>query len=583
MRNRGRKRALALVMTLALVAGMLPGTAGATGESNTVTENGITVVASNGGQVTYEAGSGFTLTTSGDYIITGTWERLLIGDDIFNPKYAITVPANVTADVTLNGVNIDMSGVRYVGAFLVAGTAKITLSGDNILQSGSTCAGLEVPTGAAVTIGGEGSLSATCGSGAAGIGGGGWNSGCGRITITGGTVTAKGGGGAADIGGGLCSTSDPMGTVVITGGRVSADRIHGGAGGGSTRPLEIYIRTVPLVDTSSEERAENSLLPDNDGNFTVEGAVELPFDLTIPSGKTLTVAKNATLTVEQGATLTGDGTVDNTNGEVYIAGSLAGGITIKDKDNLYYEIRLESASLTMRSGWLRATNNDSLKSSYTLEPKPGYDLPAALTSVTMDGSEVSSKYYRYLPNGILTLEDDFSPTAPVIIKAEGTLSPTPVTGVTLDAATLSLSIGSTHTLQATVTPANASDKSVSWSSSDEKIASVAPNGLVTAVAAGTADITATTTDGNKTATCTVTVNPPAPPPQPPMPPSGGGGSDRDDGPSPTEQAVSKVDKAKEGDRVEIKLPSGGKLDGTLLEAAAGKDVTLEIPAGNGVT
>ena len=61
--------------------------------------------------------------------------------------------------------------------------------------------------------------------------------------------------------------------------------------------------------------------------------------------------------------------------------------------------------------------------------------------------------------------------------------------------------------------------------------------------------------------------------------SGGGG----DSPSPAEQAASKVEKARDGETVELDLPSGGKLPGKVLEAAAGKDVTLEIDAGNGVT
>ena len=59
---------------------------------------------------------------------------------------------------------------------------------------------------------------------------------------------------------------------------------------------------------------------------------------------------------------------------------------------------------------------------------------------------------------------------------------------------------------ATVNPGNATDKSVSWSSSDATVASVDVSGKVTALKAGTATITVTTTDGGKTASCAVTVN-----------------------------------------------------------------------------
>lgn len=79
-----------------------------------------------------------------------------------------------------------------------------------------------------------------------------------------------------------------------------------------------------------------------------------------------------------------------------------------------------------------------------------------------------------------------------------------VTGVTLDKTEAALNIGETLTLTPTVLPADATDKSVTWTSSDETVATVT-DGVVTAVAAGTATITVTTTDGAKTATCTVTV------------------------------------------------------------------------------
>ena len=77
------------------------------------------------------------------------------------------------------------------------------------------------------------------------------------------------------------------------------------------------------------------------------------------------------------------------------------------------------------------------------------------------------------------------------------------TGVTVSPSTLSLESGATGTLTATVTPSNATDKSVTWSSSNTSVATVS-NGTVTAVGAGTATITATTSNG-KTATATVTV------------------------------------------------------------------------------
>ena len=86
-----------------------------------------------------------------------------------------------------------------------------------------------------------------------------------------------------------------------------------------------------------------------------------------------------------------------------------------------------------------------------------------------------------------------------------------VTDVTLDKATAEIEVGKTETLTATVKPDNAADKTVTWTSSDESVATVA-NGVVTAVAAGTATITAKA--GDKTATCTVTVKSVSPEPEP---------------------------------------------------------------------
>ncbi|MBQ9426601.1 MAG: Ig domain-containing protein [Paludibacteraceae bacterium] len=89
-----------------------------------------------------------------------------------------------------------------------------------------------------------------------------------------------------------------------------------------------------------------------------------------------------------------------------------------------------------------------------------------------------------------------------------------VTGVTLSKTAASLIVGGDAlTLTATVAPDNATDKTVTWTSSDPTVATVA-DGVVTAVAAGTATITATATNGtddtadDKTATCTVTVTEP---------------------------------------------------------------------------
>lgn len=87
-------------------------------------------------------------------------------------------------------------------------------------------------------------------------------------------------------------------------------------------------------------------------------------------------------------------------------------------------------------------------------------------------------------------------------------TPVAVSGVALNKKVATINVGKTVTVKATVTPANAANKTLSWTSSNTKIATVS-NGVVKGVKAGRAVITAKTTDGsNISATCTVTVKQP---------------------------------------------------------------------------
>ena len=91
----------------------------------------------------------------------------------------------------------------------------------------------------------------------------------------------------------------------------------------------------------------------------------------------------------------------------------------------------------------------------------------------------------------------------------------PVSQITLNKTSTSISVGNSEKLTATVTPENAANKDLKWASSDTSVATVAADGTVTAVKAGTATITATAADGSgKSATCTVTVTGGTTPSQP---------------------------------------------------------------------
>ena len=104
---------------------------------------------------------------------------------------------------------------------------------------------------------------------------------------------------------------------------------------------------------------------------------------------------------------------------------------------------------------------------------------------------------------VTTEEGNKTDECKVIVKEES--DPVAVTGVKLPFTALTQKIGTSFTLVATIEPANATNKTVTWSSSNNTVASVTNMGVVQAKAAGTADITVTTADGGHIATCSFTV------------------------------------------------------------------------------
>ena len=195
--------------------------------NNYIEQDGIKIIFDNGGEVAYTEDSGFTLKSSGGYTVSGTWNGHLTAS-AGNYHHVITVPSGVTANVTLDSVTIDVHDTDYAGAFLVAAGGKVNfnLLGTSTLASGHSCAGLQVPETAEVTLDGSGKLMATGGINGAGFGGGFGGDG-GTIKISGGMVTATGNSGGAGIGGG---DGGDGGTITISGGTVKATGINSGAG-----------------------------------------------------------------------------------------------------------------------------------------------------------------------------------------------------------------------------------------------------------------------------------------------------------------------------------------------------------------
>ena len=145
----------------------------------------------------------------------------------------------------------------------------------------------------------------------------------------------------------------------------------------------------------------------------------------------------------------------------------------------------------------------------TVAPNDATDKSVTWTSSNEAVATVSNE-------GVVTAVAAGEATITVTSNADNTKTATctvtvtvPVTGVTLDQSELALTVGDAAvSLTATVAPNDATDKTVTWSSSNEAVATVSNEGVVTAVAAGEATITVTSNaDNTKTATCTVTVTP----------------------------------------------------------------------------
>lgn len=106
---------------------------------------------------------------------------------------------------------------------------------------------------------------------------------------------------------------------------------------------------------------------------------------------------------------------------------------------------------------------------------------------------------------IVTLSTEFKVADGSTVQVTDVADDVAVTGVTVAPKTASIAVAATRQLAATIAPADATNKAVTWSSSDATKATVSNTGLVTGVAAGTATITVTTADGAKTDTAAITV------------------------------------------------------------------------------
>lgn len=170
------------------------------------------------------------------------------------------------------------------------------------------------------------------------------------------------------------------------------------------------------------------------------------------------------------------------------------------------KVNVKSVKLNNTSVQLKRGDKTTLKA--TISPSNASNKSVSWSSSNKNVAKVDSKgKVTAVANGTATITcktKDKGKTATCKVTVSNTIK---VTSVKLNKTAATLAKGKTLTLTATVSPSNATNKKVTWSSSNTKVATVNSSGKVTAVAAGTATITCKTNNNNKTATCKITVSP----------------------------------------------------------------------------
>ena len=182
--------------------------------------------------------------------------------------------------------------------------------------------------------------------------------------------------------------------------------------------------------------------------------------------------------------------------------SASAGILIAKNTLTISDITLEASGKFGIAGWYGTKNETLILKNAKVTAKGSAKGISAFASFTTEGCEIVE------PAG-----GKFDKTKHAVVDAQGNVAKEvkiersiPVTGVTVTPKTVDLTVGKTKQLSISVQPATATNQRYTCQSDNESVATVTNTGLITAVSVGTATITITTEDGNKTETCKVTVS-----------------------------------------------------------------------------
>lgn len=392
------------------------------------------------------------------------------------------------------------------------------------------------------------------------------------LTVNGGSLTASVN---ANIWFQFGSGASGSGTPTVTVSNNAIVRANGGIANNSSTSIQ--------YGTGNEE---NGGIVWNGTGGTVYGDVELQEDLTIGEGESLTVPGGASL---------------NTNGKLTVDGGTLTGNVIGTVNYKVTGVSLSPSTLTLNVG-VEATLTPTITPDNATDKSVTWKSSALGVATVDTNGKVTAVAEGTATITVTTADGGKTATCEVTVTQP---AETPVTSVTLDKTSLTLDVGGSDTLTATVEPANATNKAVKWSSSNENVATVDQNGNVKAVGAGTATITAAASDGSgKTATCEVTVNGPVLPPQPsdpaPSQPEGSGSTGSSTSAAPRQQSPvvhnvsnssayrkgeyefwmkvrAKIVSAGPGEVIEVNARDNDKMPNSVMQALAAKeDVTLRI-------
>ena len=461
-----------------------------------------------------DGGSGASHTWNGD----GASITVANGDTIAITSTAtgtLTIPAGAT--VTMTGT---VTGAGPVHLNLGAGAkvnwaASYTGSKDSgaLVQSSGSMTGelgaIEI-TGAIINTG------TTMASAIAGFS---------DVVVTGGTVSGQlhgVSGQTVTINAGSTITSNKAVTanndVIINGGTITGGSENGNAA------VITYGGSITLAGgTITANPGAMAVFSAGGGSITVTGKVTISGNVGVADvddgATTITVNAGGTLIVPQGGTLTvtNTGTIVN-NGAIVNSGSIVNNGTITNHAGSTYT----GANPTGTGSFTPPPSGAAYALTVTSGTGSGSYAEGATVTITANPAPDGQRFKEWSISPEVTFAEGTSKTSQTAkftmpaqaVNATAAYESIPagttaVTGVTLNRSSLSLysnTTPNTAALTATVSPADATDKTMTWASGNTAVATVDQSGKVTAVGNGTATITVTTTDGGYTASCTVSVS-----------------------------------------------------------------------------